>query len=78
LSLKLKNSNDYTLKAPRIKLILTDENDTVLNTLELSLSTPESVRVVHPGTLNQWMLPVTFDAALDRMPNGYRIELESP
>jgi len=78
LSLKLKNSNSYTVAAPRVRLILMNDKDQTLLNLSLELSKPNEPRVVHPGSLNQWILPINLSELANQTPNGYRLELENP
>ncbi len=78
LSLKLKNSNSYTVAAPRVRLVLMNDKDQTLLTQSLELSKTSEPRVVHPGALNQWIIPVNLTALSNQSPNGYRLELENP
>lgn len=78
LSLKLKNSNSYTVAAPRVRLQLMNDKDQILLTQSLPLSQASEPRVVHPGALNPWIIALNLSELGTQVPNGYRLELESP
>ncbi len=78
LSLKLKNANSYTVAAPRVRLVLMNDKDQTLLAQSLELSKASEPRVVHPGTLNQWIIPINLSELTNQTPNGYRLELENP
>jgi hypothetical protein len=58
-------------------MVMNDKDQTLMSQ-SLALSKPEEPRVVHPGSLNQWIIAVQLTPPLNQVPNGYRLELENP
>ena len=55
-----------------------NDKDQTLLAQSLELSKASEPRVVHPGTLNQWIIPINLSELTNQTPNGYRLELENP